>query len=81
MEEFENWRQRDTKTAQTVGGVGDGEFDYTINEDEYYYQTLELASSNSQDSSQFERPTMIPNDVIEESVAEFSLGTGDSSNE
>mmetsp|Transcript_4127 Transcript_4127/g.7899 ORF Transcript_4127/g.7899 Transcript_4127/m.7899 type:complete len:987 (-) Transcript_4127:77-3037(-) len=81
MEEFENWRQRDTKTAQIVGGVGDGEFDYTINEDEYYYQTLELASSNSQDSSQFERPTMIPNDVIEESVAEFSLGTGDSSNE
>jgi len=74
MEEFENWRQGDT--GPMVGDMGDGEFDYSINEDEYYYQTLELASS-SQDSSQFERPSIIPDDVIEESVAEFSLG-GDS---
>jgi len=75
MDEFADWKLGDT--AQKVVDMGDGEFDYSINEDEYYYQTLELAS-NSQDSSQFDRPTMIPNDVIEESVAEFALGgTGD----
>jgi len=74
MEEFENWTQ--SKKAQRVGEASDGEFDYTINEDDYYYQTLELAS-NARDSSQLERQT-IPNDVIEESVAEFSLGGGDS---
>lgn len=70
MEEFENWRQSDTATP-----ASDGEFDYSMNEEEYYYQSLELAS-NSQETSQFERP-MIPNpslDVVEESVAEFSLG-------
>ena len=72
MEEFENWRQADKNNQQFLG---DGEFDYSINEDEYYYQTLGLASNNSQESPQLERP-IIPNpnlDIIEESVAEFSL--------
>jgi len=79
MEEFENWRRGESgNAARAAGGMGgDGEFDYNVNEDEYYYQTLELASSSSQDPSRFEPPTMIPNDVIEESVAEFSLGPGD----
>eukprot|EP00571_Detonula_confervacea_P012268 CAMPEP_0172298846 /NCGR_PEP_ID=MMETSP1058-20130122/1310_1 /TAXON_ID=83371 /ORGANISM="Detonula confervacea, Strain CCMP 353" /LENGTH=1004 /DNA_ID=CAMNT_0013008139 /DNA_START=111 /DNA_END=3125 /DNA_ORIENTATION=+ len=89
LEEVEKWAQGGDTNQQ----VNDGEFDYSINEEEYYYKTLELAS-NSQDTAQFERP-IIPNmdvieesvveesvaepdfDVIEESVAEFSLG-GDS---
>lgn len=76
MQEFEDWKQSDV--AQFLGDTSDGEFDYTMNEEEYYYQTLELQSSNSQDSSQFGRPAMIPNGIIEESVAEFSLGNGSS---
>ncbi|KAL7535558.1 hypothetical protein ACHAXR_006567 [Thalassiosira sp. AJA248-18] len=69
--EFENWRQSDAYKQQS-----DGEYDNSITEEEYYYQTLQV----SQESSQFERP-MIPNptlDVVEESVAEFSLGGGES---
>lgn len=72
MEEFESWRQAD-KQNQLL--LGDGEFDYSVNEDEYYYQTLGLASNNSQETPQLERP-LIPSpnlDIIEESVAEFSL--------
>ena len=72
MEEFESWRQAD-KQNQLL--LGDGEFDYSVNEDEYYYQTLGLASNNSQETPQLERPLISsPNlDIIEESVAEFSL--------
>ncbi len=72
MEEFERWRQTDKSNQQFLG---DGEFDYTVNEDEYYFQTLGLASNRSPESPQLERP-IIPNpnlDIIEESVAEFSL--------
>jgi len=74
MEEFENWKDNDTTDLQEQ--VVDGEFDYSINEEEYYYQTLEL-QSNSQDTSQFERAPIMPSpnlDVMEETVAEFSLG-------
>lgn len=70
-EEFENWRQAEKNNQQIVG---DGEFDYSVTEDEYYYQTLGLASSNSQETPQFERSTPSPNlYIVEESVAEFSL--------
>jgi len=65
LEEVENWAQG----GETDQLVSDGEFDYTINEEEYYYHTLELASN---DNSQFDRP-IIPNssmDAIEETVAE-----------
>eukprot|EP00984_Skeletonema_dohrnii_P012297 scaffold4978_cov122-Skeletonema_dohrnii-CCMP3373.AAC.4 len=78
MLEFENWSQPSEKSQI----MNDGEFDYSIDEDSYYYQTLELGSAggNSPDSPQFER-RMIPNqtrDVMEEPVAEFSLnGDGD----
>ena len=79
MLEFENWSQGSEKSQI----MNDGEFDYSIDEDTYYYQTLELGSAggNSPDSApQFER-RMIPNqsrDVMEEPVAEFSLnGDGD----
>lgn len=77
-EDFENWRQGggDANDGQRKLAGDDGEFDYSLNEEEYYYQTLELASSSSL-NMQIERPTMIPPptmDVIEESVAEFSLG-------
>ena len=71
MEELENWKQ--------AGGnndvpVIDGEFDYSVSEEDYYYQTLEVASS--QESPRIERPLIPPPnlDVVEESVAEFSLG-------
>merc|ERR1712194_5462 len=73
--EYENWTQS-KKPQPEVADTSDGEFDYSISEDEYYYQTLELAS-NSRDSPQLERSTTIPYDIIEESVAEFSLGGGD----
>ena len=72
MEEFESWRQAHKQNQQLLG---DGEFDYSVNEDEYYYQTLGLASNNSQETPQLERP-LIPSpnlDIVEESVAEFSL--------
>lgn len=75
MEEFENWRQAEKNNQQIIG---DGEFDYSVTEDEYYYQTLGLASNNSQETPQFERSAPSPNlgpnlDIIEESVVEFSL--------
>ena len=71
MAEFEEWRQSDRGIP-----ASDGEFDYSMTEEEYYYQSLELGSK-SQDAPQ--RP-MIPNaslDVVEESVAEFALGGAD----
>lgn len=71
MAEFEEWRQSDRGIP-----ASDGEFDYSMTEEEYYYQSLELGSQ-SQDAPQ--RP-MIPNqslDVVEESVAEFALGGAD----
>jgi len=74
MTEFNNWK---AESDDTVVPINDGEFDYSVTEEDYYYQTLSIgASSNAQDTSQFERP-MMPNpsmDVIEQSVAEFSLG-------
>lgn len=71
MEEFENWKQADTNQQL----LGDGEFDYSINEDDYYYQALGMTSNNAQDRSQFERsPFPTPTVVVEESVVEFSLG-------
>merc|ERR1712032_1003935 len=48
-------------------------FDFTMDEDQYYQEMVELASK-SRDSPLLERPTAIPND------AEFSLGGGDVSN-
>jgi hypothetical protein len=71
MEEFDNWKQADTNQQL----LGDGEFDYSINEDDYYYQALGMTSNNAQDRSQFERPPFpSPTVVVEESVVEFSLG-------
>lgn len=75
MEEFESWKLTDAANQQ-LPALGDGEFDYSINEDDYYYQALGIASNNAQSISQFERP-IVPSptlDIIEESVAEFSLG-------
>jgi hypothetical protein len=72
MEEFESWKEADTNHQL----LGDGEFDYSINEDDYYYQALGMTSNNAQDRSQlgrppFPSPTAV---VVEESVVEFSLG-------
>ena len=78
MEEFETWKMAEDTNQQQV--LGDGEFDYTINEDDYYYQALGIASNNAQDSSQFQRPIVpSPTLVNGESLAEFSLG-GESGN-
>lgn len=85
-EDLENWMQ--SKTTEGVrekikGGLieeEEAEFDYSISEDEYYYQSLELAS-NSRDSLGSQPPVTIPNDVIEESVAELSLSGGDGDEE
>ena len=78
MEEFETWKMAEDTNQQQV--LGDGEFDYTINEDDYYYQALGIASNNAQDSSQFQR-SIVPSPTLVngESVAEFSLG-GESGN-
>lgn len=71
MGEFENWREGFNSNQ----GVSDGEYDYSIDEDTYYYSTLDLG--NGQESAY--SPPMMPQissiDVIEEPVAEFSLSS------
>jgi hypothetical protein len=55
-EEFENWRQSEQKEQMQIG---DGEYDYTIDEDEYFFRTLE-----SSQESRIERP-LIPNPMMD----------------
>jgi len=87
MIEFESWKGgSDGEGSQFVGD--DGEYDYSIDEDEYYYNTLEIASSSgpgsmsqgapplsSYNSQGMPRPSV---SVVEEPVAEFALGGSDS---
>jgi hypothetical protein len=82
---YEEWKSTykpEVQEGETVIDA-DGEYDYTIDEDKYYYQTLDLASAGSPDTPIYERPAMPPSpqqrnmDVIEEPVAEFSLSDED----
>mmetsp|Transcript_27221 Transcript_27221/g.56200 ORF Transcript_27221/g.56200 Transcript_27221/m.56200 type:complete len:961 (+) Transcript_27221:286-3168(+) len=73
MSEFENWKGG--YTGHQV--ISDGEYDYSTDEETYYYQTLEIGSnSGSQYSSVVNQPMMRSQsrDVIEEQVAEISFG-------
>lgn len=47
MEEFESWKLYDAPNQLLPV---DGEFDYSISEDDYYYQGIGIASINSQDT-------------------------------
>ena len=88
-EELKIWAQGKTydqlKEQSGRGTFEDfSDYDESISEDEYYYKTLEIASnspSNSPDSLLPQQPMKIPNDVIEESVPDFSLGGGDGDEE
>eukprot|EP00804_Cyclotella_cryptica_P025650 CCRYP_002882-RA/>CCRYP_002882-RA protein AED:0.06 eAED:0.06 QI:1037/0.33/0.25/1/0.33/0.25/4/0/673 len=73
MAEFENWREG----YQGDQLISDGEYDYNIDEDTYYYSTLDLTAGSAPDTSLYERPMIPapPRDVIEEPVAEFSLNS------
>jgi hypothetical protein len=79
MAEFENWRDQN-KGEQLVS---DGEYDYNIDEDAYYYSTLDLTAGSAPDTSIYERPMIPtpPRDVIEEPVAEFSLNSDNEDNQ
>ena len=76
--EFEAWSQDDRNLMQD----NDGEFDYSVSEEDYYYHTLEIASNSAQESP-LERQMMPPpppppnlDGIVEESI-EFSLGDSD----
>lgn len=83
MIDFENWRHIDT--SQKL--INDGEFDYSVSEEDYYYHTLDIGASNSQMAPS---PPLIMEEaveplimeeaveeeplIMEEAVEEFSLG-------
>ncbi|KAL7467063.1 hypothetical protein ACHAXS_007341 [Conticribra weissflogii] len=73
MSEFENWKGEYTGNQS----IDDGEYDYSIDEETYYYQILEIGSnSGSQYSSVANQPMMRSQsmDVVEEPVEGISFG-------
>ena len=81
--ELELWKDQGFEEGPELDSVEDGEYS-NMDEDTYYYKTLELASGTGGglDTSIYDRPIPSPSrdrDVIEEPVAEFSLTSDDDS--
>merc|ERR1712007_389960 len=76
LSDFEQWQEKENNGHSK--GITDGEYDYSVSEEDYYFMTLESEQSQIDRSmiSQPPPPQLINGaslDVVEEEIEEFSL--------
>lgn len=81
LSDFENWQEKENNGQSK--GITDGEYDYSVSEEDYYFMTLESEQSQVDRPMMSQPPPPPPPlingdlDVVEEQIEEFSLDGGD----